>query len=291
MGTFQNQNAEAILWGSDIILWGNQDVTWDDPVSQSEFANIVIGNQQGFVHYYNDRIMMNDPNLTITNVTSSANILQMEIINHNLTDGELIYVTALSFVDTATGRIPQATDLNNNIYSIGFIDSNNIRLFKWNTSSLPHQYVTDFSYTPDLSTSTYVGCGTAALLPVMKIQSKDFNPYLKSGGQLKMSYIDFLTDVEAAGIVSISVFVNTSLASQSNILTGNKHINTDQQEPYYIPKADYSWHRFYQTCAGQFVRVQVSYDNDLLNTVDTHLSEYILNAMTLWVRPGGKVIF
>lgn len=291
LGTYQTQNADAILWGNTEILWGNDDVYWNDPDGQTEFPNVVSGNQQGYIHYYNNRTMLSDPNMPIKSITSVGGVLQLEITNHNLVDGEFIYLTGLNFVDSATGLTPVATDLNDTIFKVGFFSVDIVILYKWDTTQDPHQYASNFSYTPDLTTSTYVGCGQAALLPEMQIQSKDFNPYIKKGTQLKMSYIDFLTDVESNGVVSISVFVNTSLASKANILTGNQQVNTDQAQPYYIPTADYSWHRFYQTCSGQFVRIQIGYDDDLLNDISTHRANYILNAMTLWVRPGGKSIF
>lgn len=286
-GTFQTQTLEAILWGNTEVLWGNQDVYWEDVDSQTQYPNVVCGNQQGFVHYYNDRIMMNDANLTINSVTAIFNTLRIGIKNHNLIDGEFIYITGLTFVDIIFGLIQSSTNLNNKIYKVGVVNADTLELYRWDGTS----YTNDFSYTPDLTVDRYIGCGEAALLPEMKIQSKDFNPYIKKGGQLKMSYIDFLTDVEASGIVSVSVFVNTSLASKANILTGNKQVDTDQAAPFYLPTADYSWHRFYQTCAGQFVRIQIGYDDELLNLIETHQSNYILNAMTLWVRPGGKTIF
>ena len=120
---------------------------------------------------------------------------------------------------------------------------------------------------------------------------------MQQGGQLKLSYIDFLTDCTPSAVMSIQLFINSSLSIQGNLLVGNQKNETFLTSPYYSgptpaqPISDYAWHRFYATAYGQFIRVVMTYDDDLMNELTTHQQKWVLNAMTVWTRPGGKVIF
>lgn len=57
----------------------------------------------------------------------------------------------------------------------------------------------------------------------------------------------------------------------------------------YIPGAQYAWYRFYSTQFGQYLRVGLTYDDNLMNQLATHQTPMELNAMNLWFRPGGRL--
>jgi len=285
-GIFQPTDAEAVTWSNTTVFWNNEEVFWDDVDSQSLFEFVVSGNNQGYVHLYHNEVQMNDENMPVSAVSSTGG-LQLTIPNHNLVNLEFIYLTGLLFVSTADPTTPVTTDLNDNIYQVQYVDADTIQLLFWDGQ----EYAVDFTYTPDLSAATYIGGGQAALLPIMNIQTKDFNPYQDKGLQLKTSYIDFLTDDAASSTTSITLFMNSSPAVIGNLLVGDKNIDTELNAPYYVPASDYAWHRFFATTSGQFMSVQISYGDDLINQVGTHESDYVLNAMMLYVRPGGKNVF
>ncbi len=58
----------------------------------------------------------------------------------------------------------------------------------------------------------------------------------------------------------------------------------------YIPGSEYAWYRFYSTQFGQYLRVGLTYDDNLMNQLATHQSPMELNAMNLWFREGGRLI-
>lgn len=62
-------------------------------------------------------------------------------------------------------------------------------------------------------------------------------------------------------------------------------------EGYFTLSADYAWHRFFATCYGQFFAVILTYNNDQMSRLSTHQQNFVLNAMKLSYRPGGKNIF
>ena len=59
---------------------------------------------------------------------------------------------------------------------------------------------------------------------------------------------------------------------------------------FYLPGSNYAWHRFYATCFGQYISYRIFYDDNLMNTIDTHQSGYELNSMQLWLRQGGRIV-
>lgn len=289
-GTFQAPL--GVTWDSLTVFWDDDNVLWDDdPDELALFPSIVSGNQQGFIHYY-AKSAFDEPSLTITDVTIPANTaasISLEIINHNLEAGEIIYLTGLEFIQSG---VPVATDLNERIFQVATrVDADNILINEWDGTT----YISNYTRSPT-NAATYVGGGRVTLLPKMYIEMKDFNPYAAQGSQVKISYIDFLTDVpvEDSAInvaMSVNIFVNTSLAFQGNTLVGNRSGSTTITAPYYVEGSDYVWHRFYATLAGQFLRIVMTYNDALMNDINTHTYGWTLNAMTIYSRSGGKSIF
>ena len=291
-GTFQPQT--GITWDRTDIFWDNEKVTWTDSTSQSLFPFIVCGNQQGYIHYYG-YTTPDESSLSITAVDLTVSPIKLTIKNHNLEDGEIIYLSGLQFVDSIAFT-PLSTDLNDKIFRVEIIDGNNLTISFWETTSTPHMYVNNFSFTP-VTTALYIGGGSVALFPVMNIQTKDFNPFQVEGKQLKLAYIDFLTDCTPSAVMSIELFANASPSIIGNLLVGNKELETYMVSPFYpgttpaTPVSDYLWHRFYATLAAQYIRLRMFYDDDLMNDLSTHQQTWVLNAMCLYVRQGGKITF
>lgn len=58
----------------------------------------------------------------------------------------------------------------------------------------------------------------------------------------------------------------------------------------YIPGSEYAWYRFYSTQFGQYLRIGMTYDDNLMNQLATHQTTMELNAMNCWFREGGRLI-
>lgn len=63
------------------------------------------------------------------------------------------------------------------------------------------------------------------------------------------------------------------------------------REQYWSLTSQYTWHRFLATTFGQFVTLILSYDTEQMSQLSTHQQNFVLNAMQLYYRPGGKNIF
>lgn len=291
-GTHQTIN--GVTWDRTDIYWDDDDVYWDDVDDQIRFPRTVIGNQEGFVHFYGYTTALEDQAaLSITDFDRTADPFRITVVNHNLENQEIIQIMGLQFIDTVTSTV-EATNINDEIFSVVRVDDDTLELYKWDTTQqnyLAFNYTNFPTITPVVGVGTYIGGGTVTLLPKMQIQTKDFNPYQQQGTQAKISYIDFLTDATPDSEVTIKLFLNSSIANQANMLTGNQSVETNLPSPYYIPGSNYSWHRFFATSTGQYIRVEITYGDDLMNVANTHESQYVLNAITLWMRPGSKNIF
>ncbi len=366
------------------ISWDTS-ISWDtatpwDTLYPSEFPMIISGNQQGWVHWYQypdaettaDALtnMNEHESLAIKDITlTAASDVSIEVINHNLEQNEIIYITGLLFVDEATDAAV-TTNLNDKFYQVTITDDDNVTLKEWNFTTEQYQTTSsdNLGYTPDPSDGdTYMGGGQVALIQNLNIITKDFNPFAEQGSHIKMSYTDFMTDATPNSAVSIDLFVNSSFSVKGNVLTGNQAVETaisqfgsvtnitvadpavlssenhglqtgqvitirdvegmtevngglftitfvnddsfslgvsslaftpyteggqwfTQKYRFYLPGSNYAWHRFYATCFGQYLSYRIYYDDNLMNTIDTHQSGFELNAIQLWLRRGGRIV-
>lgn len=285
-GTYQPDT--GLTWDSQVVTWDDNEVFWSDADTQSQFPRIVSGNQQGYIHYYG-YVQKDEPSLYIQAITLSPNTstpVNLTINNHNLNTGDIIEITNADFFPVDSSLI-----INGDLFQVTFIDVNTVSLQEWNG--------TNYQNAIRQSASAYIGCGQVTLFPVLNITTKDFNPFQQKGMQLKMSYLDVLfdgteqNDTTQFNAISIRIFINSSLAAQGNLLTGNTQVET-------IPivnnvynqgfTSDYIWHRFYATLSGQYMRIQLTYDDSLMNSINTHEETMTLDAMILWTRPGGKLV-
>lgn len=105
-GTFQNSNNTT--WSKLTQTWDSTPQAWGSGKYQSNYPQIVAGNQQGFVvANYNAQEIENDFILNITGVTN-ANPAVITSTNHNLTEGQIITIKGivgltLSVINENTG--------------------------------------------------------------------------------------------------------------------------------------------------------------------------------------------
>lgn len=276
-GTFQSQ--EGISWSSTSVLWDDETVFWTDPTAQSLFPSVICGNQQGYIHYFNEQIP-DDMSQTITAIDRTVTPPVITSPNHNYVTGEIIQINGMLFVDTTT-NLTVTTDLNGRIFRVNYLTDNTFSISEWDGDN----YANNFSYTPPSGSGTYMGGGQITLLPNMIIETKDFNPWMMELKQVKLIRIDFLLDVTQSANVTVLCYPSSSSSSAEGFI-GNFQVET--YNPSTSPSAlQYLWHRYYIGMYGQFARIRLTYSDALMNDINTHSQDFVLNAMTLWMRPGG----
>jgi hypothetical protein len=294
-GVFQLPSDLVITWDSLDVTWDDVDVTWDDKSTAELYSLSVSGNQQGFIEEYATSEVSNEESLSVSAVTLTAGpptTVEITVNNHNLETGDIIYLEGLIFFDAGA---PVSTDLNDKIYMVQVESETQLLLFRW--SSTTQTWYSDFSFTP-VTTATYMGGGTVALLPRFNCQSKDFNPHSPISSQIALSYVDFQTDVNTKSAEATTpaftaeLYVNSYLGQRANFLSNvaNQQSETYLTSPYYMnvgSAQQYAWHRFYATAFGQYIRLGLTLDDELMNDMDVHEASWELNAICLWSRPGG----
>ena len=356
----------GITWDSTTTFWDSE-VSWDDSDDQNYVDYVTAGNQQGFVSIYEnaeaqspvgDRTIYAQ-SLYIAAVDFTQHPTRFTVPNHNLQNEELLYITGTLWSGVDPG-------LNNIIYNVSVVDADTITLGTWTGNN--------YAAVDKISSAVYLGSGVIALLPVMNIVGKDFNPYQAQGKQFKISFIDFQMDsnefIPSIPAITVQLFVNSYLGEQANLLIGNQELLNSSLQSGFITGADktnpcmitspghslttgsviyianvqgmnnlnsanytitvvdadrftldginatvfgtytkggiwnalpapgtiyqsgsqYAWYRFYSTNFGQYLRVAITYDDELMNQLATHQTGMELNAMNFWFREGGRLI-
>ncbi len=277
-GRFQLIN--GINWDSLTTFWDDMDVYWDDMEDQSLFPAVVSGNQQGYVHLYG-KTSIEGKSLFISAIDFTVTPVELTIPNHNIEDEEIIYLQNI-LVNSGT-----LSALNNQIYQIAFVDINNITITQWDGT----EYI---DVAPPIGETAYIGNGEVTLLPKMTIETKDFNPFQEQGKQIRISHIDFQTDIQPnspGSAISVNLIVNSTPNVYGNLLVGNQEVENFVPPPLDMLPFSYVWHRFFANTFGQYIRIQITFDDTLMNQITTHQESFELNAINLWIREAGKIIF
>jgi len=82
----------------------------------------------------------------------------------------------------------------------------------------------------------------------------------------------------------------TNSTGFSAYITGGIWNSSPVNGQTYIPGSEYAWYRFYSTQFGQYLRIGLTYDDNLMNQLATHQTPMELNAMNIWFRPGGRLV-
>jgi Ubiquitin-activating enzyme E1 FCCH domain len=119
---------------------------------------------------------------------------------------------------------------------------------------------------------------------------------LITGTLIYIANVQGMTQLNAA-IYSITVvdannftLDNTDSTGFSAYTTGGIWNTSPVDGQTYIPGSEYAWYRFYSTQFGQYLRIGLTYDDNLMNQLATHQSPMELNAMNIWFREGGRLI-
>ena len=267
-GYFQKDS--DLTWadlGSIYGTWAAWNDPWGGARAQSQFPDIVSGNQQGFTHILDADKSSNEQSLYITDMDSGTE--ELTVINHNLAEESYVRVADAQGI----------TSLNGNIYQVQqVVDADTIIL--------------DTTFT-----GTYTGGGKLQRISNINITSKQWNPGTPIGQQSRMPFIDFLLDRTEDGEVSVDYFIDstsgTSIQDQvgSGTLLGNNTLFTrpEDNNPYQ-PNQVRIWHRYYLQTQGQFIQIKIFMDDEQMRDSDISESDFVLDGMILYVEPQGRII-
>lgn len=202
-----NQPADsAITWDSTVINW-NEPVSWDTGSLQTQFRQVIAGNQEGYTFICDSQETVNAAVIQITDITIAVgNVITITAINHNMRVGDFVYIIDV----TGTGNL---TLLNNNI-------------FKVNAIPTADTFEILYNKTPVVIAGVYNGAGVYARVSQISILTKEYNFYAKQGRNFLVNKVDFMVDTtefEAQSQFNINFFVSTSVRPllQDGLLNGS----------------------------------------------------------------------
>lgn len=267
-GYFQKDS--DLTWADLGAIYGTW-AAWNDPwggaVAQSQFPDIVAGNQEGFTFVIAADKAANTLSLVITDMNSATE--ELTVINHNLEVGAYVKVTDAEGI----------TSLNGNIYSVSEVVSADV-------------IILDTAFA-----GTYTGGGYLTRVSQIDILSKQWNPGTPFGSQFRIGYLDFLLDRTSDGEISVDYLLDstsgTSVQDQvaSGQLLGSNVVYTRPEDgATYQPNQVYIWHRYYIQTESQFLQIRIFLSDVQMRDEDISETWFQLQSMILYAEPAGRIV-
>lgn len=272
-GYFQSSANTSSTWETFEQTWGESETTWGGINREPLFRNIIAGNQQGFTFIIDRKVERNAAVLQISNISFSAPLVTLTIVNHNLVSG-FNGVGDYIAIENAQG----VTGLNDAIYSVyDVVDKDTIR-------------ITNAGFA-----GTYSGGGIVTRVSNINILTKQYNFYLKEGYNCAVNKVDFLLDKTVRGQVSVDYMASSSDRSLLTDGTATQALIGDgvlEVKPYTMNALESSqtriWHPIYPLVNGECIQLRLYMNDTQLTDTDVAWSAFELHAMTFYANPTGS---
>lgn len=278
-GYFQpDVGGTGVTWDSTTVTW-DDDVAWDSGSLSVLFRNVIAGNQQGYTFIIDPDETTNAPVLQITNIAVAANVITITSINHNLSDGDFVYLQDI----TGTGNLNL---LNDKIFKVRVSQN----------GATPNSF--DFTYDDDLDSviaGVYSGNGTISRVSNVQISTKEYNFYAKQGRNAVVQKVLFLVDKTDAGQLQVDFYVSSNVRSYlvdgegTGALLGQGTLDTFA---YNDAEEDSSrvWHPVYLQADGECIQMKLNMDDAQMMDVDIREADFELHAMVIFARPSAQYL-
>lgn len=266
-GYYQNQS--DITWISKDEAWYELGDTWNSGVNQSEFRQVIAGNQEGFVFIVSPGTGRNAPALQITNITTPANVVTIVAIDHNLTIEDYIYIN----------HVDGTLNVNDSVYKVStVIDKDTITIVE------------------PSAIGTYTGAGTISRVSKLDILTKRYNFYQKQGKNLYIPKIDFYVDRTEDGEFTVDVSTSSSNRSLledglvSGATLGDNSVETRAYDSIpYEATQERIWHPFYPQADGESIQLRLYFSDDQMKDTEIAWSAFELNAMSFYAKSLSRM--
>lgn len=259
-------------WANTLFTWQEANFAWNSATSQSQFREILAGNQEGFVFILDTEQTRNAPSLQVTNYNLTDRNVTLTIIDHNLEVGQ--YVILENFIGI--------NNINDNIYMV----------FDTPTSNT---IVVQIPLDEPLPTGTYLGGGTVARVSNINILTKQFNFYNQAGVNAAINKVDFLVDKTEDGEVTVNYYLSSSLfdtiqdSSQTGALLGNGSLQTFPYDLYPLEQQQVRlWHPVYIQAEGEIIQLRIGMSAAQLTDPEIAFSEFELHAFCIYATPTSR---
>lgn len=254
------QNLNDTRWSDLRFPWSQWNTPWDSSTEQSQFRQVIAGNQQGYTFILDIDMPRNAPALQVSKMVNTAGSVVLTVQNNNIKQNEFILIENSLGATTVSG-----------IYQVIAATTDTLTINE------------------PLFAGTYKGGATVTRVSKIDMETKEFNFYFKDGRDLYIPRVDFHVDKTSAGEISVDFFTSTSERSitTDGLLTGAL-LGTNTLETYALNTQEVYqerlWHPLYPQAEGQFVKVRF-YLNDTQMLLDTiALEDFQLHAISFYSR-------
>jgi len=259
-GYIQNLNDET--WAIATDEWQNRLDIWNDGAQQSEFRQVIAGNQEGYTLIVDIDTPRNAPALQITDMANLAGVVTLTVIDHNMQQGDYILI---EFVQGATGVA--------GVYEVTEITA------------------TEIVINEPAFGGAYTGAGTIARVSKIDILTKEYNFYQKSGENLFIPKIAFYVNRTDDGQISVDFAPSSSNRSlvtdgeASGALMGTSILETSPYATITLEATQKRfWHVLYPQAEGETIQMRFYLSADQMLDEEIALSDFQLNAFSIFSR-------
>lgn len=283
------QRGSDLTWATlGYLSWADWTDPWNSGLIQSQFPDVIGGNQQGYVETLN-RSIFNDVSLSITVITVGTPV-RITVPNHNLQTGQFVKITGI----IGSGS-PNPTTLNDAIYRVIKVTDDTLDLQLYNTVTETFDNVTL------AAGGTYLGGGKLTVLNNINILTKRFSPYYDVGSQVRLGYVDFFLEKTEEGELTVNLFVNENSSISINDpnsfsnegILGDNIVLTRAENLALIPfqaNQEKIWHRLFTYSLTQNFQLQLTFDDAQMSDEEINSSDVVLHAMTLYLTDNVRII-
>jgi hypothetical protein len=268
------QPVDGVTWDSLTVTW-NDPVSWDSGTLQSQFQQVVAGNQEGYTFIIDADEVANAAVLQITNITIAAgNNITITCIDHNLRDGDFVFIRDV----VGTGNLNLLNGLIFKIYANPFALGPNSFLIIYQDSL------------GTIINGVYKGGGTMARVSQINLTTKEFNFYANKGRNAYVSKVDFLVDSTPFGQIEVDFFVSSainSMVADSGPTGTNSLLGTSNLETFPYPtvpletQQERLWHPVYFQADGEYIQLQLQLNETQMLDPLVMICDFQLHALII----------
>jgi hypothetical protein len=262
---YNYENQTWAFFNDSITAFGYYQPPADAQDLPGNFRHVLAGNQQGFMFICDTNKdnnqaawkWRNAPSLQISSLTIGVSTISMEVVDHNLQDGDFI------LIENSQG----VTDINNKTYEV--------------TVGVGNTIVVDI-HMGDTPAGTYTGLGTIARVSRIDILTKQYNFYAKQGRNASINSVGFFVDRTATGAITVDFRPDsTTLDASSNVL------ETFPFSTLYPLEAiqDQLWHYIYPYAEGNLIQFRIYLSDTQMDNPDIALMDFQMNAIMFSATP------
>lgn len=263
------QPTEGVTWSSTTVGWADA-TPWGAGQITARARQIVGGNQQGYTFIVDADETVNANVLQITDIDFILGRVVLQVINHNIADGDYIYIEGV----TGTGDL---TNLNGAIHYVDVTGPDTIALSPANVTN-----------------GVYSGAGVIGRVSQISIRTKEYNFYAEQGRNVFVSKVDCMVTRTQGGGMTVEYFVSTSPqpllqdSQGNNSILGNNVLSTAAYAAVpFEANASRVVHPVYLQADGEFIQLYLTMSDEQMRDLAVREADFQLHYMIFYAQPSS----